>query len=195
VQFLVPSSFLSILSLNMSVIGATMLFDNAVAGFVVIAQRIARAPVSVIGNSMNEVLRASIPTREKIYPTFRTIFICCVCIALLMIAMVLFLPEEIYGLVLGDGWGGIKAILIITVIGASFQLVATSVFCMLTGFNKKSELLVNFALVAVGVSALAFAAWFELSALQYLSIQTLLTGLVYGVGFLLAHRVAIRETG
>ena len=189
-QYLVPSSLLSILALNISVIGAMTLFNEGMAGLVVIAQRIARAPVSVIGNSLNEVLRASIPSRHFIMPTFKNIALICLISALCMVVGVYLLPESVYAWVLGQGWDGIRLVMFITVTGACFQLIGTSVFSMLTSFNKRADFLVNLGLTVCGLFALVFAYYLELSAISYLWTHTILIAGVYLIGFTIAYKIA-----
>ena len=193
-RFLVPSSMLSILSLNLSVIGTTLLFDSAIAGLVVIAQRIARAPIGVIGNSLNEVLRASIPRRRHILNTFQRIAWSCALVSILMVLTVSALPASVYEWVLGDQWSGIKAVLLITVTGAGFQLMGTSVFSMLTSFNKKADMQVNLALVVCGILSLVVTHMLELSAFGYLWIHTSVFAIIYSVAFFIAYRIAVEKT-
>ena len=193
-QYLVPSSILSILSLNMSVIGATALFDTSVAGLIVIAQRIARAPVSVIGNGLNEVLRASIPNRSHILSTFRIIASISIGMALAMTSFVYLTPEKIYSFILGEGWDGIKSVLIITIIGASLQLIGTSVISLLTSFKKRTDLQINFCLFVCGAFALLATKMFKLDIYAYLWLHTLLIASIYLAGFMIAYRIAKDET-
>ena len=142
-QFLVPSQLLSIVSLNLSVIGAAWLFDPAVAGLVVIApadrprtghrrrQRPQRSPARrhpgaprnpphLPGDCRAVQCRWPADGGQRV-------------------------PDTRIGLFVGarNRLGRLRAILLITVIGAAFQLVGTSVISMLTSFDKRSDLLVN----------------------------------------------------
>jgi len=193
-RYLVPSYLLSILSLNMSVAGAAWLFDEQVAGLVVIAQRVARAPVTVLGNSLNEVLRADIPTRTEIPRTFRTIVALCLATSTLMLACVWLVPEEAYALALGSGWEGLRAVLAITVVAACFQLVATSVASLLTAFRKRTDFVVNAALFVAGIIALGTSAALGSDAVGYLWLHSILVALVYTVAFFQCRAVAREQS-
>ncbi len=189
-QFLVPSQLLSIVSLNLSVIGAAWLFDPAVAGLVVIAQRIARAPVTVVGNGLNEVLRAAIPARCTLRRTFLVITALCLASGCVMVVGVYLISDALWSRVLGDGWSGLRGILLITVIGAVFQLIGTSVISMLTSFEKRSDLIINACLFVAGACALLTSAHWQVSATSYLWLHTVLSSAVYLIGFWLAWRIA-----
>ena len=192
VRYLVPSYLLSILSLNMSVAGSAWLFDERVAGLVVIAQRISRAPITMLGNSLNEVLRAAIPTPAALGRTFRTVVALCLATSAGMLLSVWLVPESAYALVLGEGWEGLRAVLGITVVAACFQLVATSVQSMLTAFRKRTDLLVNAALFVAGAAALLVGAATDSDALGYLWLHSALVAVVYAAAFVQC-RAAVRE--
>ena len=189
IRYLLPSQLLSILALNLSVIGTASLFTEAMAGLVVIGQRVARAPVTVIGNGLNEVLRAAIPTPARVPRTFKVVFCITASCSALMLVGVQLIPEHWYAIVLGSGWDGLKPVLVITVLAACLQLIGTSVTSMLTAHRKGADLTVNILLTAAGVLALLITMAFKANAIQYLWLHSILVACVYGAGFVLSYRV------
>lgn len=188
--YLVPSHMLATLSLNISVMGAAMLYDEAIAGLIVVAQRMSRAPVTMIGNALNEVLRTTIPARKELIRTFKRVAMVCFVTATAMIIVIWITPETLYINVVGSEWRGLSDVLRITVIAAGAQLIGTSVLCMLTVFAKRSELMINLALVMIALVAIVAAHTLELAALEYLWGHASITALVYLFAFIQCWRVA-----
>ena len=189
IRYLLPSQLLTILALNLSVIGTAALFSEAMAGLVVIGQRIARAPVTVIGNGLNEVLRAAIPTPARLPRTFKVVFCITASCSVLMLIGVQLIPEHWYAIVLGSGWDGLKPVLVITVIAACLQLIGTSVTSMLTAYRKGAELIINILLTVAGILALLTTMAFNANVIQYLWLHSILVACVYSAGFVLSYRV------
>lgn len=188
--YLVPSHMLATLSLNISVMGAAVLYDEAIAGLIVVAQRMSRAPVTMIGNALNEVLRTTIPARKELIRTFKRVAMVCFVTATAMIIVIWIIPETLYINVVGNEWRGLSDVLRITVIAAGAQLIGTSVLCMLTVFAKRSELMINLALVIIALVAIIVAHTLELAALEYLWGHASITALVYLFAFIQCWRVA-----
>lgn len=187
-RFLVPSQLLSIGALNIAVVGAALVFDPATAGLILIAQRIARTPVTMLGNTLNEVLRSTIPDRQALQRTFRMIASAAVLIAAAMIVTVQLVPYSAYALLLGDGWSDLGPVLTITVFGAAAQLVGSSVASLLTALDRRSDFIVNAALATVGAVSLWFAARLDVAATTWLWWQVLGSACVYVCAFALAVR-------
>jgi len=188
--YLVPSTICNFLTLNMAIIGAVFLYSEAAAGLVVLAQRIARLPVSMVGNALNEVLRSTIPKRINVIKTLRWIIATSITIAVAMVICIYSLPESAYTWIFGNGWPGLKSVLLITAVGAGFQLVGTSVVSMLTVLRKKSDLMVNAGLLLVSLFAITIALIFKLDLWFYLWAHVILGAAIYLTGLILAWREA-----
>lgn len=194
VLFLVPSSLISIFTLNLPVLVTTALFSESAAGLVVIAQRVARAPITVIGNGLNEVLRSTIPARVAMKRTFEKVFYLCLLMSALMMVVVWLVPESVYLWILGDEWIGLRVVLLATVAGAIFQLLGTSVMSLLSSFEKQSEFRINLLLLAVGLFA-ALCAWLlPIHNIGYLWLHMITAAGIFLYALLLAKSIATRET-
>lgn len=189
VRYLVPARLLSIVSANMTVFGSAWLFGPELTGLVVVANRVARAPVRVLGNGMNNVLRAAIAHPAQLPATFTRIGTIAVATALLAFAVVLALPETAYARFVGDDWAGLAPVLLVATVTAGFQLLAGSVTSVLDTYAKRSNFRVNVALFAGGVATIAAAALLDLSVLAYLWIGCAASAAVHGASFFLSYGV------
>ncbi len=189
ISYLVPSHLLSTLSLNISVIATAYLFDQLLAGMVVVALRMSRAPVTMVGNAMNEVLRSTIPARVQLSATFKRIALCSLLISMLMLAVAWLTPESAYLWIVGEQWSGLSDVLNITVVVAAFQLIGTSVICLLTVFAKRSEFIINLLLVCAALVVFGAAYTLQLSPLQYLWAHVAVSSAIYLFAFKLSWQV------
>lgn len=189
IRYLVPSHLLSTLALNISVMATAFLFDQLFAGMLVVAQRMSRAPVTMVGNAMNEVLRSTIPARVHLTDTFKKIALGSLSISVLMLAVAWLTPESAYLWLVGEQWSGLSEVLNITVLAAAFQLIGTSVICLLTVFAKRSELIINLSLVSGALAVFVAAYTFELPPLHYLWAHVLVSSAIYLYAFKLCWQV------
>ncbi len=188
-HYLVPSHLASILALNASVLGSALLYDATVAGLLVVAQRVARMPVTMVGLSLNEVTRAHIPEPGKLRSAFVRVSLIAVSASLGMLVIIAALPETTYGWVLGESWNGLKPYLLLTAVAAAAQLLATSVVSLLTAWAKRSDLLFN-SLQLVGAVAACLIAWLgSLSPLNYLLLQSGVGAVLYLAAYATSLRV------
>jgi len=193
VRYLVPARLLSIVSANMTVFGSAWLFGPELTGLVVVANRISRAPVRVLGNGMNNVLRAAVARPESLFATFSRVGTIALVTALLAVTVVLLLPDALYVRLVGNDWGGLAPVLLIATVAAGFQLMAGSVTSLLDTYAKRANLQINIALFAGGAIAILTAALIDLSLLGYLWVGCTASAIVHATSFYLSYGVVRRE--
>ena len=193
VRYLVPARLLSIVSANMTVFGSAWLFGPELTGLVVVANRISRAPVRVLGNGMNNVLRSAVARPESLSATFSRVGTIALITALLAVTVVLLLPDALYVRLVGNDWGGLAPVLLIATVAAGFQLMAGSVTSLLDTYAKRANLRVNIALFSGGALAILAAAIIDLSLLGYLWIGCTASAIVHATSFYLSYGIVRRE--
>ena len=193
VRYLVPGRLLQLLSSNVHVLGAAYLFGAELAGLVVVANRIARAPVRVLGDGMSNVLRAAIPRADALSRTFVCIGAIAVTTALLATAAVALVPESLYARFFGSDWAGLAPVLLVTTVAAGFQLLAGSVASLLAAYAKRTSFLLNLALVSGGAAAFGLARSAELGLLPYLWLGCALSSAVHLGSFALSLGIVRRR--
>lgn len=127
----------------------------------VVANRISRAPVRVLGNGMSNVLRASIMQPGALAAAFTRIGAIAATAGALAVVCVALLPERVNPRLFGQEWAGLAPVLLITTIAAAFQLLASSVDSLLNTYDKRASFQVSVALTSGGLAAIGASAVLE----------------------------------
>jgi len=192
-RFLVPARLLALLSSNITVLGSAWLYGPELAGLVVVANRISRAPVRVLGNGMSNVLRASIMQPGALHATFTRVGTIAAIAGIAAVVVVALLPERLYPRLFGDGWGQLAPVLVITTVAAAFQLLAGSVDSLLNTYEKRASFHVNVALFGGGCAAIGIAVALDWTLILYLWSSSLVAAVVFMASFLISYRIARRQ--
>jgi len=192
-RYLVPARVLSLLSSNVAVLGSAWLYGPEIAGLVVVANRVSRAPVRVLGNGMSNVIRASIMLPGALAPTYFRVCAVAAATGALAITGVAAMPDDAYPRLFGADWKGLGPVLLVTTTAAAFQLLAASVDSLLNTYDKRASFHVSLALGGGGLLAVAVATALEWPVMAYLWASCALVALVYAASFVLSYGIVRRQ--